>query len=207
MPGVVAAVHDEKGPSGLREFPEAAFLYSGGVLEALIAVLLWLFLKGYPLLWLLAAIIFIPGVWFMRTGAPFVPTPRKTMKTMFDFADLKPGEKMYDLGCGDGRFLIEAAKRGAIAVGYEVSIPTYLLAKLRTLFKKNIAVRYGNFWTKDYCDADVIFCYLLISSMQDFREKIWPSLRPGCRVVSHAFRMKGIEAAKDQDGVALYVKS
>jgi len=125
---------------------------------------------------------------------------------MLRLARIKPGEMVYDLGCGDGRIVFAAQKAGAQAVGYELSAPTYLLAKLRSLAHPGSRIEYKNFWTQDYSKADVIFCYLLMSSMQTFKDKIWPNLKPGCRVVSHAFTMKGVTPEREEDGVILYVK-
>jgi SAM-dependent methyltransferase len=142
----------------------------------------------------------------MQAGPPFVPTPKKTVQDMMKLAAIKPGDIVYDLGCGDGRLLIAAAEKGAVAIGYELSMPTYLLARFRTFGRTNISVRYGDFWKKDLSDADVIVCYLLMQKMKIFEETIWLRLKPGARVVSHSFTLPNIKpTAKEGDGV-LYVK-
>jgi SAM-dependent methyltransferase len=137
---------------------------------------------------------------------PYIPTPLRRVRTMMALAALRPGEKVYDLGCGDGRVLRAAVRRGAIAVGYELSLPTYLVAKLLCLFRRNASVRFGNFWKHDYRDADVIFCFLLIDTMQEFKKKIWPTLKPGTRVVSYVFQMLDEPVKKKDGSVYLYVK-
>ncbi len=177
------------------------------MLEAAILILL-LLIPLQPPWWVfcLAFLLTIPGAYAMWTGAPFVPTGRKIMGRMLALADIQKGECVYDLGCGDGRLVFAAAKRGAQAIGYELSLPTYLIAKFRSIFHKKSEIRLGNFWTADLSDADVIFCFLLQETMQTFREHIWPRLPSGCRVVSHAFTMRGIEALKEDQGVVLYVK-
>ena len=74
---------------------------------------------------LLLFALFLPG--FLRAarhGAPFVPTSRATLKKMMRLAKIKHGERVYDLGCGDGRLVRAAAEAGATATGYEVSLPT-----------------------------------------------------------------------------------
>lgn len=148
----------------------------------------------------------IPGLLVMRGAAPYVMTPKKTMRMMLDLAAIKKGDTVYDLGCGDGRLVFEAAKRGAEAVGYEFSLPTYVVAKVRSWFHPQAKILYGNFWTKDYRDADVVFCYLLSDTMPIFEKKIWPMLKPGCRVVSHAFSMKDVQPKRKEGGVLLYVR-
>lgn len=148
----------------------------------------------------------LPGLLVMRGAAPFVSTPFRTVRAMLSLANVQRGDRVEDLGCGDGRLVFEAAKKGAKATGYEFSIPTYLVAKLRSLFKKNATVRYANFWNVDHSKADVIFCYFLQETMQDFKKKIWPTLKPGTRVVSHAFTMNDIPYEKKEGAAVLYVK-
>ncbi len=156
---------------------------------------------------LIAAIaLILPGVYAMKTGAPFVPTRERILRRMMDQAKIQPGQRVYDLGCGDGRFVFAAAAQGAEAVGFELSFPTWLVAKVRSLIHPGSSIRYGDFWKQDYRDADVVFCYLLTSTMQTFKDIIWPQLRPGCRVVSHAFMMKGVEPVKRDIDVVVYVK-
>lgn len=149
----------------------------------------------------------LPGVLMVLRGSPpLIPTAPWMMRIMMNFADIKPGEKVYDVGCGDGRLVFAAAGVGANAVGYELSIFAFMLAWFRSLFHKGATIRFGDFWKKDVSDADVIFCYLLIGAMADFKETIWTKLKPGTRVVSHSFRMTGIIPVKEERGVFLYVK-
>ena len=60
---------------------------------------------------------------------PFVPTPKKHVKKIIDLYGLKPGQKFYDLGCGEGRFIVEASKRGAKATGFELAPWPFARAK------------------------------------------------------------------------------
>jgi SAM-dependent methyltransferase len=156
---------------------------------------------------LVVELLSLPGLWLMvRRSAPFVPTARKTLNTMMELAEMKHGKVVYDLGCGDGRIVLEAAKRGAIATGYEFSFPTFLIAFVRTRGTQNAHVRFANFWKQDYRNANVIFCYLLVEPMKRFYSDIWPTLKPGCRVVSHVFKIDSLTPTLKKDGVYLYVK-
>lgn len=179
------------------------------LLIALLLVLPFAGLNNIPFLILYAFVVIIclPVIrLILQFGPPFVPTPNNTVDDMIGLAGIKPGEVVYDLGCGDGRLLIAAAKKGANAIGYELSVPTYMLAKFRTRGYKNIQVRYGDFWKKDLRDADVIVCYLLMQKMKVFEDVIWPQLKPGSRVISHAFTLPNIKpAARAGEGV-MYVK-
>lgn len=181
-----------------------AFLLAGYVF---IFSPLFLYLEVPPVIIFIGMIIIsIPGFIGMVTGAPFVPTTKKTLKKMIDIADIQTGDKAFDLGCGDGRIVFAAAKAGAHATGYEVSVPTYILAKFKSLFNQRSEISIKNFWSQDYKDADVIFCFLLTETMQKFYDRIWPDLKPGCKVVSHAFKMKQLEPAARVDNVVMYIK-
>ena len=171
-------------------------------------VIIWLVPpSGGHILWLpLGVLIVLPRLYGMWKGAPYVPTSGITMRRMFDLADIKKGDLVYDLGCGDGRLVFAAAKKGARAIGFECSIPTYLLAKLRSFFHPGASVRFRDFWKQDYTNADIILCYLLTTTMQTFKAVVWPQLKPGCRVVSHSFKMEGIEPSKVLENAVLYVK-
>lgn len=184
------------------------------ILEAflLLAALIFVPALQLPLLWncivfAVVLLLVLPGMRMALTQSPpLVPTPMPTVKRMLDLAHAQKGDKVVDLGCGDGRIVRAAAERGAVAVGYDLSIPTLLLAWLRIRSVPGASLRYGDIFRQNYSDADVICCYLLQSVMQKFEEKIWPTLQPGCRVVSHAFRMKSVTPAAEENGVVLYVK-
>jgi cyclopropane fatty-acyl-phospholipid synthase-like methyltransferase len=146
------------------------------------------------------------GILVMRGAAPFVGTPRRTIVAMLLLARIQPGESVTDLGCGDGRLVFAAAKQGANATGYELSVPAYGIAKLRSLFHPRCSIRFGNLWHQDYRNADVLFCYFLKDTMHDFETRIWPTLKPGCRVVSHSFTMQDVQATGSQGDAVMYVK-
>lgn len=174
-------------------------------------VLPLIFLNPSPVMatWLSfgALLVILSGARLMlKVAPPFVPTPKKNSEKMIEFAGIHKGDIVYDLGCGDGRLLLLAASKGAHATGYELSLPTLILAKLRTFGKKNIRVRYGDFWKQDLHDADVIFCYLLLDAMKKFERDVWPHLKPGCRVVSHMFPMPTVPPIKREGKVMVYVK-
>lgn len=148
----------------------------------------------------------IPGLIAALKGPPYVPTTGKTFKKMLEWGEIKKGQKVYDIGCGDGRFVFAAADKGAKAVGYELSLPVYILAKIRSWSHPGSSIEMKNFWKQDYKDADVIFCFLLMGVMDEFEKVIWPQLKPGTRVISHAFRMHGLKPAKQEQQALLYIK-
>ncbi|MDF1590280.1 MAG: class I SAM-dependent methyltransferase [Desulfobacterales bacterium] len=110
----------------------------------------------------------------IMTGAPFIATSKRLTRKIVALADIRPGERVYDIGCGDGRFLIEANKfYGARAVGIDISPLVCALAKLTTWLKRaDVVILCANFKTCDFQDADVIFCYLVPDQMAILGEKL-----------------------------------
>jgi len=147
--------------------------------------------------WLFVVIFLIIGVgsaaWAGVRAAPWLPTRRDDIRRLFDLAELKPGETVYDLGCGDGRVLLVAAEEyGARAVGFEISIVPYLAALVRRAmnpFRKNITVRFEDFYRTSLKEADLVYCFLTPSAMQRLKTKFVRELRPGARVVSYTFSL------------------
>lgn len=182
--------------------------------ELILAILLAVFVLYIKSIWFSVLAIFIlgalllPGVYSMLYGAPFIPTGKKRIKAILKLGNFSERDVVYDLGCGDGRIIRAIAKKKVKkAVGYEFSIPTYLYAKLKTaLFGGGEKIKFGNFWNKDFSDADVLICFFLDRTMRDFERKIWPKLKTGSRVVSNEFKMKSVKPEKKQDSVYLYVK-
>jgi SAM-dependent methyltransferase len=134
-----------------------------------------------------------------KPDVPFITTPPDVVERMLDLADVHPGELVYDLGCGDGRIVIAAARdRGARGVGVELD--TDLVARARAEAERagvrdRVTIRHADVFTTDVRDADVVMLYL----KPHINVKLIPQLeklRPGARVVSHEFSMKGVRPAK-----------
>jgi SAM-dependent methyltransferase len=149
----------------------------------------------------LAILITIPTIIAMSTGAPFVPTPMARVKKMIELAKIKKGEKVYDIGCGDGRMVYVAANDyGADAVGFELSPLVYCLARIRKLFWGSKAkIQFTDFRSKNLGDADVIVCYLLPESLARLQPKLEAELKKGARVVSYAFKIGTWEPARCEE--------
>jgi len=141
-----------------------------------------------------------------KTGKPsrepdviFVPTPQKVVDKMLELAEVKKDDLIYDLGCGDGRIVVTAAKKfGCKAVGYDIS-PKRVKESLENVKKNNVAdlvrIEQKDIFTLDISKADVVTLYLLPS----LNVKLIPQLeklKPGSRIVSHDFDMKGVKPDK-----------
>lgn len=138
-------------------------------------------------------------------GAPFLPTLAPQIDTALDILNLKKGDTVLELGCGDGRVLIAAARRGVYAVGYELNPLLALLAWLRARpYRKQVKVVWGDYWAAKWPEADGIFAFLLPRYMSKLHKKIiqYPS-RP-LRVASFAFAIPDLEPVKLENGVYLY---
>jgi SAM-dependent methyltransferase len=124
--------------------------------------------------------------------APYVPTPEDVVERMLTLADVKAGDVVYDLGCGDGRIPIAAARRGARGVG--IDIDPRRIAESRANAKAagvtdRVEFRIQDAMTVDVSPATVVTLYLLSSSNARLRPILTRQLKPGARIVSHAFSM------------------
>ena len=132
------------------------------------------------------------SVFPITQGAMFHPSARVRVKTFLDHVPMKAGELLVDIGCGDGRVLREAKRRyGVRALGFEVNLLAYTLARLSTIGMEGIEVRLTNFWNVDMGDADVVFCYLFPDVMGRLAQKLLRELRPGTSVISCNFPLPG----------------
>nr|KJR72387.1 MAG: RNA methyltransferase [Vulcanisaeta sp. AZ3] len=131
----------------------------------------------------------------MPYDVPFVPTPEVVVRRMLQLANVKRDEVVYDLGCGDGRTVIMAAREfGARSACIEIRKDLYeqTLRRVKDLdLEDRVKVIYGNFFEEDLSDADVVTMYLLTSVNERIKPKLERELRPGVRVVSHDFEMPG----------------
>jgi SAM-dependent methyltransferase len=129
------------------------------------------------------------------TLAPAYPTPQTVVDRMLTLADVKPGETVYDLGCGDGRIVITAAtKFSARAVGVEIRRDIYetTLARVSSLgLSDKVLIVHGDALKTNLATADIVTLYLLTSSNERLRPVLEAQLRPGARVVSHDFEIRG----------------
>jgi len=147
---------------------------------------------------ILVTAMFVTAFKNILSGIPYVPTRKKYINQIIKLADLKKGEKVYDLGCGDGRILEEASKRtGTEAIGFETAPIPYFLAKLRKLiFKGNFVVLMKDFFSECLKDADVIYCYLGPEAMIRLAPKFLKECKKGTRIYSNAFSMKVMQPKK-----------
>ena len=123
----------------------------------------------------------------------FVPTPQEVVDEMLKMAEVKKGDVIYDLGSGDGRIVITAAKKfGTRGVGIDID-PQRIKEAEQNAQAAGVAnlVKFRNedLFTAKISEATVVTLYLLDTLNEKLRPKLWRELKPGTRIVSHAFRM------------------
>ena len=132
-------------------------------------------------------------------GLPPTPTQPGRIRKALKLVNLQPGETLYDLGSGDGRVLVMAAKDfEAQAVGIEAGPVQCVQAWLNALFNgvsSQVRVKRGNFFKSDLSEADVVFAYLTSNYVPRLEAQLIEQLKPGARVVTISFDFPNWEPA------------
>jgi predicted O-methyltransferase YrrM len=134
--------------------------------------------------------------------APYLPTPKLVVERMLQLAAVKPGEKLFDLGSGDGRIVIMAAQQfQADATGVELD-PQLVKESAEQIHRLGLDAKariiQGDLLQQDYSAADVLTVYLLPSANDKLRPILERQLRNGTRIVAHDFLFRGWIAEREQ---------
>lgn len=139
-------------------------------------------------------------------GAPYLPTMKPQVDAALKLVNLKPGDTILELGSGDGKVLIAAAKKGINSVGYELNPLLVVLSWIRTRkYRKNVKIIWGNFFTKEWPNHQAIFTFLLPRLMQKLDKKVIQSKHKPVKLVSFAFEIPNRKPIKIDQGVYLYL--
>lgn len=144
-----------------------------------------------------------------RLDVIYVPTPQQVVDRMLELADVKAGDSMIDFGCGDGRMVVTAAKRGARGFGVDINPERIKEANANAEaagVTDKVEFKVANLFEQDLSKADVMAMYLLTDINLRLRPKILDTMKPGSRIVSHAFDMGDWkpEAHETVDGRNVY---
>lgn len=143
--------------------------------------------------------IFLILIFILFTGlalgaffdAPWVPTRKKDFDRIAELADLKPGMTLYELGSGTGAMLFYLSRKyKAHCVGIEVSPLFYLYSKIKSLFYKNVEIKYGNCYSPDLSKADVIYAWFMSSNLNKLKEKFKKSAKEDAKIVISCWAFK-----------------
>lgn len=162
--------------------------------------------------WLIGGLIICFG-FVLAVGPPYLPTLNKQVLVALDLLKLKPGQHLLELGCGDGKVLLAAARRGLRVTGIELNPLLVLVCKLRTWrYRRQVRVVWGNYWRVElWPAADGIFGFVLPKYMTKLDEtiKVWRRsvvmTGRSVKLASFAFEIPGRKADRKQSGVLLYV--
>ena len=135
--------------------------------------------------------------------APYYPTPEIVVEKMLRFGELKPREKMFDLGSGDGRIVIMAAqkfKADATGVEFDDALFRQSMEKIKTLgLAATARIIHGDLLKQDYSSADLLTVYLLPMSNDKVTPILEKQLKKGTRIVAHDFEFSAWKPEKIQD--------
>lgn len=139
----------------------------------------------------------------MRRDVPYVPTPQSLVEEMLRMAKVGPGDVLYDLGCGDGRIVITAAKEyGATGVGIDIDpirINESNMNAREAGVTDKVTFREENLFTADFSPATVVTLYLLSRVNLQLRPQLFAQLKPGTRLVSHNYHMAEWEPDQEKE--------
>ena len=139
----------------------------------------------------------LPTCAYIRTAdVVYEPTPRGVVETMLDLAQVVKSDVVYDLGCGDGRIVVAAAKRGASGIGIEIDPRLVEWAQANVLAERvedRVQIRVQDLFLTDLSPASVIALYILPEMNRRLRPLLWRYLKVGARVVANGFEVPGWE--------------
>lgn len=161
----------------------AVYLYYFGILLEIA------FLLGFIIFWFYM-------IYSDLKGSPYVPSKLKEIQFVLKEAKLKKVQKFIDLGCGDGRAVREAVVTYDVeGIGVDVNRVLIWWAKFLTKLKKinNIRFIVSNIFDIDLKEYDVVYVFLLPKILEKLSVKLLKELKKGSQVISHGFRIKGLE--------------
>ncbi len=163
------------------------------------------------IIFILIVIVAVSIIWPLLLGAAWSPTSVRIVDRMLEMAEIVSGDIVYDLGSGDGRILVEAARKyRAKGVGIEVD-PLRVIWSIMNVYimRLNGSVRivWGNIFHQDISDATIVTLFLWQRTNQKLKEKLLSELKPGTRVVSYIWTFDDWipVSADENDRVYLYI--
>jgi SAM-dependent methyltransferase len=158
------------------------------------------------MIWIIALIALLAFQFVVLfLGAPYVPTLKSQRKAALDLLDLKKGQTLIDLGCGDGAMLKDAAKRGLNVVGYEINPLLVFISWLRTRrYGKQVKLVQGNFWHKDWPEADAVFVFLTDRYMERLNQEMQKKFNKPVKLITYGFSIPGKKPVTQKAACFLY---
>jgi SAM-dependent methyltransferase len=140
-------------------------------------------------------------------GAYYFPTKARSVDLMIEMADLTPGQRVADIGSGDGRILMAFAKKGIEAHGYEIN-PLLVLSSRQAIRRAHLEdrafVHRKDFWKVNFAGFDAVTVYGIPRIMKDLGEKLEKESTSGIKVISNIYKLPGREPLAVKEKVYLY---
>jgi hypothetical protein len=157
-----------------------------------------------PIIIVLSFFYIIPWLF----GAPFEPTHEKKLKKILKLANVKKGEKIAELGSGDGRIVIAFAQKGAEAHGFEIN-PFLVFLSRRKIKKLGLTgkafIHWKNFWKADLSKYDKIILFQFSIIMGQLENKLKKELKPNAKVISYYWKFPKWKYANRIENIFLYL--
>lgn len=156
--------------------------------------------------YVLLIVCFLGLSWFAGSDAPYIPTKYDLIETILKLAKVKKGKIFYELGSGDGRVVLEAAKLGADSFGVEQSYLRVIASRISAKKKglSNASFFHGNIFDRKYFPADVVYIYLLQKAVDKLERKLKKELKTGTVVITQTYHFKSWKPYKAVRGFNLY---
>lgn len=143
--------------------------------------------------------------WFAGTDAPYVPTTTN-LDDVLKIAGVGKGKTFFELGSGDGRVVLEAAKKGSNAIGIEQSLIRVLYSRYKTSkFEiSNATFIHGNIFNQNYHSADIVYIYLLQKGVDRLENKLKKELKKNSIIVTQKYHFKHLKPYRELDNFHFY---
>lgn len=156
-------------------------------------------------------IIALSMLWPLAIGAAYSPSSMKVVQKMLNMAEVDSDDVVYDLGSGDGRIVIEAAhKYHALGVGVEADPLRVIWSRLKIIrlgLGQQVKIIWGNLFHQNIGPATVVVLFLWGRTNEKLKDKLQEELKPGTRVVSYVWKIKGWSPVKvdEKEQIYLYI--
>jgi len=143
-------------------------------------------------------------------GAPYAPSKPKTIARMLRLAGIKAGERVCDIGSGDGRIVIALARAGAQAIGIEKNIFLVWWSRLKIKtagLSGQAKIIHADLWKFNFSEFSCVTVFGIIFIMKDLEKKLQAELKPGARVISNLYTFPSWPVKTEEDKIYLYQKS
>lgn len=165
-------------------------------------------LSSYPkvmlYLYLAVLVLLLLAAYTSISAAPWLPTRKVDVDKLLEDANLHTGSQFIELGCGDGRVVKAAAKKGAIALGYELNPVLFLIAWVNNLGVNNAKIKFRNLWTVDLSGADVVMAFMTPRTLPRLDAKLKAELKPSAIFISYVFAIEGRQPIKKAKSWSVY---